>query len=71
LKRNCGTDLDHGIAAVGYGSEDGVNFYIVRNSWGAQWGENGYLRILRTDSETEPGVCGILMAASYPTGVTI
>jgi len=71
LKRFCGTQLDHGIAAVGYGTENGTDYYIVRNSWGASWGESGYLRILRTAEEGKPGVCGIQMAASYVTGVTI
>jgi C1A family cysteine protease len=66
LKRFCGTNLDHGIVAVGYGSDNGTDYYIVRNSWGSSWGEQGYVRILRTADEGKPGVCGIQMAASYP-----
>jgi len=63
----CGTRLDHGVAAVGYGVDaaTGTKFYKVRNSWGADWGENGYVRFERRDYGT--GMCGITLNASYPT----
>ncbi len=61
----CGTRLDHGVVAVGYGSENGVDYFIVRNSWSSSWGEQGYIRIARDDSIPE-GICGIAMQASYP-----
>ena len=61
---SCGTSLDHGVLAVGYGSEGGKDFYIVKNSWTTSWGEKGYVRI---GIENGSGVCGIQMMASQPT----
>lgn len=63
----CGTELDHGVTAVGYGtSSDGTKYWLVKNSWGTTWGENGYIRMQR-DVEDGQGLCGIAMQASYPT----
>nr|XP_010929952.1 vignain isoform X1 [Elaeis guineensis] len=63
----CGTELDHGVAVVGYGTtRDGTKYWIVKNSWGSGWGENGYIRMERGIS-TKGGLCGIAMEASYPT----
>jgi len=65
LTGNCGTSLDHGVLLVGYGSENGQNYWKVKNSWGPTWGEAGYIRILRADP-TGPGLCGVQMEPSYP-----
>ena len=62
---SCGTRLDHGVAAVGYGTEDGKDYWLVRNSWGTGWGEEGYIKLAMHVSEAA-GQCGILSAASYP-----
>jgi len=43
----CGTKIDHGVVVVGYGTASNVNYWIVRNSWGATWGEKGYIRMVR------------------------
>jgi len=59
----CGTNLDHGVVAVGYNDEASTPYYKVRNSWGQSWGESGYVRIGIKDGA---GICGIQMAASYP-----
>jgi C1A family cysteine protease len=65
LDYNCGTSLDHGVLLTGYGSEDGEDYWIVKNSWGASWGDNGYIRLARGKQQPY-GLCGLLMAASYP-----
>lgn len=60
LTTGCGTNIDHAVVAVGYGS----NYYIVRNSWGGSWGESGYVRIAMTEGL---GTCGINQYVFYPT----
>jgi len=64
----CGTNLDHGVLAVGYGTDAGKNYYKVKNSWGASWGVKGYILLGRGGAVGAKGECGIQMAASYPTG---
>ena len=64
---DCGTQLDHGVLVVGYSYdyENDMKYWIIKNSWGPEWGENGYIRILR-DVEDERGLCGIAMQPSIP-----
>lgn len=63
---NCTTDLNHGVAVVGYGVEaDGTKYWIVKNSWGPSWGEQGYISMQR-GIDAKEGLCGIAMDSSYP-----
>lgn len=64
--KGCGTNLDHGVLVVGYGTEGGKDFWILKNSWGSSWGESGYFRVLKTKT-SGPGICGLQMQPSYPT----
>uniref|UniRef100_A0A0E0M4L9 Uncharacterized protein n=1 Tax=Oryza punctata TaxID=4537 RepID=A0A0E0M4L9_ORYPU len=63
----CGKSLNHAVLVVGYGeTQDGVHYWIVKNSWGTDWGEKGYIRMIRDTSDNE-GICGIAMYPMYPT----
>tara|TARA_B100000214_G_C23962230_1_gene625857 strand:- start:679 stop:1557 length:879 start_codon:yes stop_codon:yes gene_type:complete len=64
---NCGTQLDHGVLIVGYGNDEvsGNDYWLVKNSWGPGWGENGYIRILR-GTEEKSGLCGIAIQPCIP-----
>jgi KDEL-tailed cysteine endopeptidase len=64
---SCGTNLDHGVLVVGYGMDTtSGGYWKVKNSWGPDWGESGYIRIGRGGNYGINGECGILMDPSYP-----
>jgi len=63
LTAKCGDKLDHGVLLVGYGTDGGVDYWKVKNSWGASWGEHGYVRLERKKGS---GECGIQSQPVYP-----
>jgi len=65
--KSCGTSLDHGVLAIGYNLGTTTPYFIVKNSWGASWGNQGYVWIEASQSTNSPGICGICSMASYPT----
>ena len=60
----CGTSLDHAVLAVGYGTEDGQDYWLVKNSWNTTWGDQGYIKLAIVDGA---GICGVQMGPSFPT----
>ncbi|KAG6588084.1 Thiol protease aleurain-like protein, partial [Cucurbita argyrosperma subsp. sororia] len=61
---SCGSspqDVNHAVLAVGYGVEDGVPYWLIKNSWGPKWGDNGYFKM-----EMGKNMCGVATCASYP-----
>jgi C1A family cysteine protease len=65
----CGDKADHAVLIVGYGNTNNQDYWIIKNSWGTNWGLEGYMMIEKT-SENGPGICGLATMPSYPTSMT-
>ncbi len=63
---SCGINLNHAVNLVGYGSSDDGDYYILRNSWGTSWGDEGYMYLPRGDYNNGAGQCGVLLEGIYP-----
>lgn len=59
----CGWIVDHAVQAVGYGTESGTDYFLVRNSWGSTWGDNGYVKIAASSGSI--GICGMYQVMQY------
>lgn len=64
--RDCGTQPNHAVLLTGYGRSGKTNYWIIKNSWGTGWGENGYARLRRNVPNRPKGTCGILLNACFP-----
>ena len=63
---SCGTNLDHAVLAVGYGTDaaTGLDYWLVKNSWNTVWGDQGYVKLAIQEGE---GICGVQMSPAYPS----
>lgn len=66
VRGECGVSTTHAVAAVGYGVENGVKYWLFKNSWGPKWGDGGYIKLER-DIAAKEGMCGIaLYSPTFP-----
>jgi cathepsin L len=68
LDGTCGTNLDHGVLLVGYGTQSGKEYWWLKNSWGTSWGEQGYCQLCKDCGKNgAAGECGVNEDGSTPT----
>jgi len=62
----CGTSIDHCVLLVGYGTTNSTPYWLIKNSWGTSWGEEGYFQLIRY-SGNQTAICGMNLYATVPT----
>ena len=61
----CGTTLDHAVLAVGWGTENGQEYWLIKNSWNTTWGDNGFIKLAITGHDA--GTCGVQSEPLFPS----
>ncbi|MCL4419683.1 C1 family peptidase [Patescibacteria group bacterium] len=62
LSSQCGLNIDHGVQIVGYNGLDSNGYWVIRNMWGTDWGENGFIRL-----QFGNNTCGLTSLPTAPT----
>jgi len=62
----CGTSIDHCVLLVGYGTTNGTDYWLIKNSWGTSWGESGYFQLIRYTGQ-KTAICGMNTMSTVPT----
>lgn len=66
-----GQEVNHAVVVVGFGEDESEGkYWILRNTWGTMWGENGYMRIARGSGVGVNGPCNLYLYSSYPVNLT-
>jgi len=63
---DCGTTRNHAVLLIGYGNDNGQDYWLLKNSWGTGWGEQGFFRLARNMNDYSAGMCGLQGDPEFP-----